>query len=305
MPRLERQHHRLVAVPEGNAGAPVRGDDLGGQEIHRRRAHEAGNEHVGGTLIDRPRHVELLQAPLMHHGDARGERHRLDLVVGHVDRGLAECLVQLLDLGPHLDAELGVEIGERLVEQEERRVADQRPAHRDPLALAAGELAGLAIEQAFDLEKLGDARHRRILLRLRHAAALHAEGDVLPHRHRRVERIGLEHHGDVAVLRRNAVDDAAADRDLTRGDRLEAGDHGKQRRLPAAGRPDQHDEFAGLDLEVDAFEDLDRAEPLGEIANAERGHGSLDRTLGKAANEVAAAEEIDEQRWQCCDQHGC
>ncbi len=106
----------------------------------------------------------------MHHGDARGERHRLDLIVGDVDRGLAERLVQLLDLGAHLDAELGVEIGERLVEQEEGRVADQRAAHGDALALAAGKLARLAMEQPLDLEKAGDARDRGVLLGLGDAA---------------------------------------------------------------------------------------------------------------------------------------
>ena len=41
------------------------------------------------------------------------------------------------------------------------------------------------------------------LLELGHAPALHAEGHVLARRHRRVERIGLEHHGDVAILWRD------------------------------------------------------------------------------------------------------
>ena len=96
----------------------------------------------------------------MHDGDARGERHRLDLVVGDVDGGLADAVVQLLDLGPHVDAQLGVEVGERLVEQEQRRVAHQRPAHGDALALAAGELARLAVEQRLDLEQCRDALDR-------------------------------------------------------------------------------------------------------------------------------------------------
>ncbi len=39
----------------------------------------------------------------MHDGDAGGERHRLDLVVGDVDRRLVEPLIELLDLGAHLD----------------------------------------------------------------------------------------------------------------------------------------------------------------------------------------------------------
>src|SRR3546814_848216 len=40
------------------------------------------------------------------------------------------------------DLQLGVEIGERLVEQQNRRLQHQRAGDRDALLLAAGELAG-------------------------------------------------------------------------------------------------------------------------------------------------------------------
>ena len=74
-------------------------------------------------------------------------RHRLDLVVGDVDDRRAEALVEAGDLGARLDAQLGVEVGERLVHQEDGRLADDRPAERDALALAAGQLLRLALEQ--------------------------------------------------------------------------------------------------------------------------------------------------------------
>ena len=47
--------------------------------------------------------------------------------------------------------------------------------------------------------------------------------------------------------------------------RLEPGDHRQQRRLAAAGRADQRDEFAGLRLEVDALQHLDHAEALAQV----------------------------------------
>ena len=75
-----------------------------------------------------------------------------------------DALVQLLDLGAHVDAQLGVEVGQRLVEQEQQRIAHQRAAHRDALALAAGELRRLAVEQLADLQQRGDARHRLLAL---------------------------------------------------------------------------------------------------------------------------------------------
>ncbi len=49
--------------------------------------------------------------------------------------------MQARDLDPHLDAQLGVEIGERFVEQEHLRLAHDGAADGDALALAAGELS--------------------------------------------------------------------------------------------------------------------------------------------------------------------
>jgi hypothetical protein len=39
----------------------------------------------------------------------------------------------------------------RLVKEKEQRIAHEGPAHRHALTLAAGELAGLAVKQGFDL----------------------------------------------------------------------------------------------------------------------------------------------------------
>ena len=50
--------------------------------------------------------------------------------------------LQLADLLPHLDAQLGVEIRQRLVEQQHARPDDDRARERDALLLAARELAG-------------------------------------------------------------------------------------------------------------------------------------------------------------------
>ena len=77
-------------------------------------------------------------------------------------------------------AELGVEIGERLVEQEDVDVADQRPPDRDALALAAGELRRAALEQRLDLQQVGRLRlTRRSISSLRHARHPEPEGQVL------------------------------------------------------------------------------------------------------------------------------
>ncbi len=210
----------------------------------------------------------------MHDRDTRRERHRLDLVMRDVDRRLADALVQLLDLGAHFDAQLGVEVGKRFVEQEQFRIANQRAPHGDALALSAGQLAGLAIQQRLDLQKPGDALDRRFAVHLGHAPTLHTESDVLAGGHGRVKRVGLEHHGDVAVLWRDRIDDPAVDADFALADDFEPGDHGEQRRFSATGRPDERDKLARARFEVDAFEHFDWAKALVQSRDRQRGHGA-------------------------------
>ena len=68
--------------------------------------------------------------------------------------------MQLGDLDAHGNAQLGVEVGQRLVEEEDLRVAHDRPPDGDALALAAGELRGLALQQLFHLQRARRDRRR-------------------------------------------------------------------------------------------------------------------------------------------------
>ena len=163
--------------------------------------------------------------------------------------------MQFLDLGAHLDAQLGVEVRQRLVEQEHLRVADDGSAHRDTLALAAGQLPRKPLQIRAETENFGCVLHPRIDLRLRRAAQLHREAHVGGDRHVRVERVVLEHHGDVAFLRREVVDHPVADADLAVGDVLQPRDHPQQGGFSAARRADQHDELAVTDGDIHAVDD--------------------------------------------------
>ncbi len=57
-------------------------------------------------------------------------------------------LLEPRHLGTHLHAQLRVEVRQRLVHQERGRVAHDRAAHRDPLALATGEVRRFALASA-------------------------------------------------------------------------------------------------------------------------------------------------------------
>src|SRR6185437_12325946 len=98
------------------------------------------------------RRPDLAHAATVDHGDAVAHAHRLDLIVRDIDRGEPDSLLEALDLEPRRGAQLGVEVRQRLVEQQRGRLAHQRAGERDALTLAAGELARLAIEQPRDAE---------------------------------------------------------------------------------------------------------------------------------------------------------
>jgi hypothetical protein len=223
------------------------------------------------------RRADLLHAAGIHHQHAVRQRHRFDLVVRDVQARHAERARQLLDLEPHLHAQFRVEVRERLVEEERRGLADDRAPHRHPLPLPAGELPRLAVEKLAELEDPRRMRDARLDVGAGHAADLEPVGHVVAHVHVRIERVVLEHHGDVPVLRLDVVHDAAADADLPRGDLLQARDHPQQRRLAAARGPDDDHELAVGDLQIHAVHDLCLPEGLAHAAQDHLGHASSAR----------------------------
>ena len=61
---------------------------------------------------------------------------------------------RLLDLEPHLGAQLGVQVAERLVEEEHRGREDEGAGQRHPLLLAAGQLWTRSARQLAHLHQL-------------------------------------------------------------------------------------------------------------------------------------------------------
>ena len=250
--------HRELVTGECDRRAAVT-DQFRGDEVHRGRADEAGHEQVHRRLEEILRRVHLLQLPVPQDADAVAERHGLDLVVRHVDGRDAEPLVQLFERAPHGHAQLGVQVGQRLVHQEGLRLADDGPAHRDPLPLAAGQRGRLALEVLLEAEHLGGLVDPALDLILGRLPQLQAERQVLLDRHVRVERVVLEHHGDVPVLRRQVVDHPVADLDRAAGDLLEPGDGPQRGGLAAPGGTDEYHELAVFDVKAQVVNGLDAA----------------------------------------------
>jgi hypothetical protein len=116
--------------------------------------------------------------PLFMIGDTVCQRQRLDLVVGDVDHRVLQRLMQPLDFDAQLRTQLGVEVGQRFVEQEHVDIAHQARPIATRWRWPPESSAGLRFRQRLDLQDFGGARHALVDLRLRHLGNLQAEGQV-------------------------------------------------------------------------------------------------------------------------------
>jgi hypothetical protein len=101
---------------------------------------------------------------------------------------------------------------------------------------------------------------------------LQAECHVVVHAHVRIERVVLEHHRDVAIHRRQIVDDFIANQNVSRGDGFEPGYHTQRGGLAAAGRADKDHELLVADLQVHVLHGVHLAVFLVRVADNDLGH---------------------------------
>ncbi len=234
---------------------------------HVGRPQEGGDEGRLRPLVDRPWRAFLDDPALRHDGDPVGQGERLGLVVRHVERGDADLVDQIVQLDAHLVAHPGVQVRQRLVEQQQRRLPHDGARQGDPLLLAAREHGGGAPGHRFHADQLQGSHHPVLDLGAGPARSLDAQRirHVLEHVQVRPDRVGLEHHANRAVVHldedaaRRVGHDAPADRDGPGVGVFEAGDAAQRRGLAAAAGTEQGIALAVGDIEADAIDDVDRA----------------------------------------------
>ncbi len=239
------------------------------QHVDRVGADELGHPEVARGLVEVERRAELDEAAVAHDRDPVGDGHRFFLVVGDEDHRRLDLAVDADQFGAHLAAEGRVEAGERFVEQEEVRAADERLGNGDALPLAARKLVDAAVEQAGNVEDARDVLGALPDQVARLAVGLEGEADVLAHVEVRVKRDGLEDHRDVALLGRDVVHQAVAEEELAAGGFLQSGQHVERRRLAAARGAEQDQQLAVADLEVEVAHGEDAVELLGDAGEVD------------------------------------
>ncbi len=129
---------------------------------------------------------------------------------------MLQPLLKLLEPEAHVLAQLGVECGERLVEQDDVALQDQRAGELHALLLPAGQLEHPPVAVAstvppppsMSVDAAGD------LLAWRPPFNLQPVADIVRHLHVREQREGLEHHGRRPAVGRKVRDGLAVDEDV-------------------------------------------------------------------------------------------
>ncbi len=236
-----RGRQRDLLRPQRHPAAAGQGEDVGD-------ADEVGHEARGRLLVDLVRRADLGDAAGVHDGQPRRHRHGLFLVVRHHDEGEAELFLQAHHLEARALAQLAVERGQRLVEQQQLGPLHQRPCQRHPLALAARELRGLALRVVLEMHQLQDLGDPRGDLGRLHPVAAQPVAHVRRHIHVREQGVGLEHHVHRPPVGRHVGHVLAVDEQPAFVGRLEARQHAQQGGLAAARAAQQREQLAARDL---------------------------------------------------------
>ena len=181
--------------------------------------------------------------------------------------------MQRQQLASQLDAQLGVQPREGLVEQKRLRAAHDGAAERRALAFALRQLRRHAVECRFQPQARCGLEHATRDLRVRYTADLERESDVLTDGEVGIQRGGLKHHRHVARGGRVVRHDTFADHHVTAGGFFQSGDAAQHRRLAGSRRAEQHEQLPVPHVEIQIVQRLNAAvEDFGQPAECDRRH---------------------------------
>ena len=217
-------------------------------------ADEVRDELSLRVRVDLLRAIQLLDDAVVHDRDLITDREALLLIMGDVDCGEAELLLQLTDLDTHLYAELRIEVTERLIEEHEIRLDDHRTGECHTLTLSAGHLLRKALLEAVEVDRVEHLHHALPDLRLRQIAAAQTERDILEDVHVREQRVALEHEAEVPLVQRHMGVVLAVEEDVALHRLGEAADQAERRGFSTAAGAEEADQLALLDVQVQVLQ---------------------------------------------------
>ena len=162
-------------------------------------------------------------------------------------------------LHSHGDTELHVEVAERLIEEQDVRLIDDRASHGHALLLSTGELVGKAmfrVRKGDECECAGDLSGDLVTAGTSFAQTV---GDVFTDGEVGEQRVPLKHHSEIALPCRHGGDVTTADQNAAAIQLGQTRDAPQGRRLAATARAEERKEFAIANLKIIDVEDDLRA----------------------------------------------
>jgi hypothetical protein len=126
-------------------------------------ADEAADEGRDRLVVHLGRRADLLDAALVEDGHAVGQVEGLFLVVGDEDGGHARGVMHAAQFLAQRLADRGVQRAEGLVQQQHAGLHGQGARQGHALALAAGQLRGIALAQAVQLDQRNRSSTRLVI----------------------------------------------------------------------------------------------------------------------------------------------
>jgi hypothetical protein len=242
---------------------------------HDGLAEKIAHERRCWMVVQLAGRTHLLDPTVVHDGDPIGHAERFVLVVGDEDDRDAELSLEQSHLDPHLLAELGVQVAERLVEQQHVRLVDQRPRQRHSLLLTTRQQRRRSLSIVLHADQFEHPRDLLVDGCSWNVADRQWVGHVVEHGHVRPDGVALKHHAHVASVGLNedtrlGVDHRrTGDADPSAVDAFETGDHAQRGGLAAAGRTQQGEHLAAFDAEADPVDGAHVAEVASHVVKLE------------------------------------
>ena len=229
---------------------------FGGGDFSRKEISFANkvSDHPGmGATINVFRFADLGNFAAFENGHPVGNGEGFFLVVGHVDGREARLFADPTDFGSHFQSEFGVEVRKRFVKKEGAGSDDEGAGEGHALLLASGELGDFAIGVCLHPDRREGLFYPGISFGAGHFAFFQAERDILGDGHVGPERVALEHHPGIALVRREVGDIVVVKENPAFVGDIESGNIAQKGGLSAAAGSEKKENLARFDPESNAI----------------------------------------------------
>ena len=199
--------------------------------VERRISECLRRQQIRRSPVDLDRLAVLCHPSLAQCCGPAAEKQRFRRFGGGIDEDGARLGEDPWQFFAQLFPKLVVEVGQRLVQQDEAGILDQRACKRRALLLSPGKIERRSVEIGRQLQKLGGLAHLPVDRLLVLAGNPHRRGDIFVDRHCRVVDELLVDHRDMAVLHPDASDILAVEVDGSGGGYVEPRHQPHERRL--------------------------------------------------------------------------